>query len=254
MTGNSKSTYTEVVNRQGASALMAATISFLRTNNISKQQIFDSIRQHYDGRVPRCDTRKYRKVARTYEDMGIVMSTWFSSPKFLDKDCQPVPLTAGPSPRSVLRLVRASRVSVSRLVAIELMRSSPSIGINASGDFVPLRREFVLPDFAVPRAALVMERYLDTLSRNSSRHQKKAVLLLERNCHVPEVNLTTIAPVLRDIKKRGSAYIDGVNGDLEALRRRRSQKKGSGEMSVHIFAWTRISKARKTPGTKKNDR
>src|ERR1700736_4831356 len=141
MTGNPKSTYPDAVNRQGASALMGGTISFLRSNYISKQQIYDSIRQLYDGRVPRCDTRKYRKVARTYEDMGIVMSTWFSSPKFLDKDCQPVPLTAGPSPRSVLRLVRASRVSVSPMVAIELMRRSPSIGINGRGDFVPLRRE-----------------------------------------------------------------------------------------------------------------
>jgi hypothetical protein len=246
MTNTSQSPYTDAVNRQGASALMAATISFLRTNNVSKQQIFESIREHYD-RAPKCNTRKYRKLARTYESMGILMSTWFSSSKFLDKECQPVPLTSGPSPRSVLRLIRASRVSVPRLVAIELMRRSPSIGMNASGDFVPLRREFVLPDFVVPRAALVMERYLDTLNRNSSGHKKKAVLLIERHCHVPEVDLTTIAPVLRDIRKRGSAYIDAINGDLESLRRRRSRNKGCGELSVHIFAWTRPSKARKTP-------
>ena len=254
MRRSSPSAYTDTVKRQGASALLAATISFLRTNSISKQQIFDCIRQHYDARLPRCNIRKYRKLARTYEDMGMVMSTWFSSPKFLDKDCQPISITAGPSARSVLSLVRASRVSVSRVVAIELMRRSPSIGINARGDFIPLRREFVLPDFAVPRAALVMERYLDTLNRNSSQHKKKAVLLLERNCHVPEVNLTTIAPVLRGIKKRGSAYIDAVNGDLEALRQRRTRNKGSGEMSVHIFAWTRLSKVRKTRDTRKNDR
>ena len=244
MRGNSPSSYTDTVNKQGASALIAATISFLRTNNISKQQIFDCIRQSYNARARRSDI-KYRKLARTYEEMGMVMSTWFSSPKFVDKDCQPIPLTAGPSARSVLSLVRASRVSVSRIVAIELMRRSPSIAINACGDFVPLRREFVLPNFAVPRAALVMERDLDTLNRNSSRPHSDSVLLLERNCHVPEVNLTTIAPILRDIKKRGSAYIDAVNGDLEALRRRRTRNKGSGEMSVHIFAWTRLSKVRK---------
>src|SRR3979490_3432291 len=118
MTGNSKSTYTDVVNRQGASALMAATISFLRTNNISKQQIFDSIRQHYDGRVPRCDTRKYRKVTRLYPNQVIVMSTWFSSPKFLDKDCQPIPRPVSHGAHDVIRIPYASRVSVSRLVAI----------------------------------------------------------------------------------------------------------------------------------------
>jgi len=60
---------------------------------------------------------------------------------------------------------------------------------------------------------------------------------------VPQVNLNTIAPVLRDIKKRGSAYIDSVNGDLEGLRRKQSRRKGSGEMSVHIFAWTRLGKS-----------
>jgi hypothetical protein len=103
----------------------------------------------------------------------------------------------------------------------------------------------VLPDFAIPRAALVMERYLDTLRKNSSTNRRKAVLLLERNCHVPEVNLRTVAPILRDIKKRGAAYIDSVNGDIEGLRRKRSTRKGSGEMSVHIFAWTRFSRPRK---------
>jgi hypothetical protein len=102
----------------------------------------------------------------------------------------------------------------------------------------------VLPDFAIPRAALVMERYLDTLHKNSSPNRRRAVLLLERNCHVPEVNLRTVAPILRDIKKRGSAYIDSVNGDIEGLRKKRSRGKGSGEMSVHIFAWTRLSRSR----------
>jgi hypothetical protein len=113
------------------------------------------------------------------------------------------------------------------------------------GDFVALRREFVLPDFAVLRAALMMERYLETLHRNSALSKNKSVLLLERNCHVPEVNLKAIAPILRDIKKRGSAYIDSVNGDIEGLRRKRSRHKGSGEMSVHIFAWTRLARSAK---------
>jgi len=126
------------------------------------------------------------------------------------------------------------------------MRRSPSIGVDAIGSFLALRREFVLPDFTVPRAALVIERYLDTLHRNSAPNNKKAVLLLERNCHVPEVNMTAIAPILRDIKKRGSAYIDSVNGDIEGLRQKGLRGKESGEMSVHIFAWTRLSKPRKT--------
>jgi len=245
MTRSSDSAYTDIVNRQGANALIAATIAFLRTNNISREQISDFIREHYSAGKTRPSIRQYRKLARAYEDMGIVMSTWFSSPKFTNKECQPLPLTVASGPRSVLNLVRVSRVSISAAIAVELMHRSPSIGVDAAGDLIALRREFVLPDFAVPRAALVIERYLDTLHRNSSRSGTKSVLLLERNCHVPEVNMTAIAPILRDIKKRGSAYIDSVNGDMEGLRRKGSRCKGSGEMSVHIFAWTRLSRLRK---------
>jgi len=246
MTRNSDNPFEDIVNRQGANALIAATIAFLRTNNISKELIHSSIREHYGPRKPKPSTRQYRRLARAYEEMGIVMSTWFSSPKFLDKECHPVPLSVGSGPHSVLHLVRASRVSISATIAIDLMRRSPSIGVDAIGSFLALRREFVLPDFTVPRAALVIERYLDTLHRNSAPNNKKAVLLLERNCHVPEVNMTAIAPILRDIKKRGSAYIDSVNGDIEGLRQKGLRGKESGEMSVHIFAWTRLSKPRKT--------
>jgi hypothetical protein len=235
----------DIINCQGARALIAATIEFLDANKIPRQWIVDSICGHYAPTKRAMDIRQYRKLARAYENMGIVMSTWFSTPKFLDKEYRPMPLTVRPGPRSVSALVRASRVSISATIALELMQRSPSIGVDAVGNLVAQRREFVLPNFAVPRAALVIERYLDTLRRNSASNKRQSVLLLERNCHVPEVNLNTIAPILRDIKKRGSAYIDSVNGDLEALRRKRSRRKGSGEMSVHIFAWTRLGRSSK---------
>ena len=251
MTNTSDSRLLDVVNRQAANVLIAATLAFLRTNNIPKQLILDSIHDNCGEQKPKQEVRQYRRLARAYEDMGIVMSTWFSLPKFLDKECRPLALKSGPGTRSVSSLVRASRVSISPRIALDLMRRSPSIQVDSLGNVLALRREFVLPDFAVPRAALVMERYLDTLHKNSSPNRGKAVLLLERNCHVPEVNLTTVAPVLRDIKKRGSAYIDSVNGDIEGLRRKRSWRKGSGEMSVHIFAWTRLSRPRKPRSTVK---
>lgn len=245
MTKNSESQHKDIVNCQGARALIAATIEFLDANKIPRQWIVDSICGHYTPTKRATDIRQYRKLARAYENMGIVMSTWFSAPRFLDKEYRPIPLTVGPGPRSVSALVRAARVSISATIALELMRRSPSIGVDAVGNLVAQRREFVLPNFAVPRAALVIERYLDTLRKNSASNKRKSVLLLERNCHVPEVNLNTIAPILRDIKKRGSAYIDSVNGDLEGLRRKRSRRKGSGEMSVHIFAWTRLGRTSK---------
>jgi hypothetical protein len=235
------SPFADIAKRQGANALISATIAFLDANNISKQQIVNSIREFYSLRKSSCSFRQYRKLARAYEDMGIIISTWFSASNFLDKECRPIPLTIRPGPRSVHALVRAARVSISATMAIDLMHRSPSIGVDSLGNFVVQRRAFVLPEFTVPRAALVVERYLDTLHRNSTPNKNKSVLLLERNCHVPEVNLKTIGPILRDIKKRGSAYIDSVNGDIEGLRRKRSRRKGSGEMSVHIFAWTRIA-------------
>src|SRR5271154_1881653 len=214
MTRHLDSVFSDVLNRQGAYALSTATLEFLRANRISKRLILRSIRQIYDSRKPKESVRQYRKLVRAYEEMGIVMSTWFSLPRFLDTDYRPLALTVGPGPRSIHSLVRAARVSISPAVTIDLMRRSPSIRVDNSGHLVAQRREFVLPGFTVPRAALVVERYLDTLRRNSSK--RKAVLLLERNCHVPVVNLKTIAPILRDIKSRGSAYIDSVNGDIES--------------------------------------
>jgi hypothetical protein len=246
MTKKVDSLFLEVANRQGAYALLAATLAFLRTNNIPKHFVLDSVRKNYDKRNPKGNLRLYRKLVNAYEDMGIVMSVWFSLPRFLDKEYRPLPLVAGSGPRSVGGLVRASRVSISTPIAIELMRRSPSVRLDALGNLIAVRREFVLPDFEIPRAALVMERYLDTLHRNFSPRNRKGVLLLERNCHVPKVNLASITPVLQDIKRRGSAYIDSVNGDIEGLRLKRSRPKGTGEMSVHIFAWTRLSRVRKS--------
>jgi hypothetical protein len=235
----------DVANQQGAEALLTATLAFLRTNNISKRAILRSIRQNYGPNKPKEGLREYRKVARAYEDMGIVMSTWFSSQRFLDKDCRPLPLTAGPGPHSLASLVRAARVSITPIAALDMMRRSASIRFDPEGNLHPLRREFVLRNFAIPRAALVIERYLDTLHKNSSPKKGNSMLLLERHCHVPEVNINTISPILRDIKKRGSAYIDSVNGDIESLRLKQTRHKQTGEMSVHIFAWTRFPRSRR---------
>jgi len=74
-------------------ALLAATIDFLLGNDISQKLIVESIRQHHPRRKLNSNVRQYRRMVRAYEDMGIVMSTWFSLPKFLDADSRPLPLT-----------------------------------------------------------------------------------------------------------------------------------------------------------------
>jgi hypothetical protein len=227
-------------------ALLTATFAFLLENDISKKFILESTRQQRGRRNIDRSVREHRRLVRAYEDMGMVMSAWFSLPRFLDPESRPLPLAVGRGPQSVPNLVRSSRVKISAALAIELMRRSPSVRIDAHGNFVALKRVFVLPDFEVPRAALVIERYLDTLRRNSSALRTDTTLLLERNCHVPEIDLRKVNPMLRDIKGRGTAFMDSIDGDMEAHRTRRSRRKEVGELGVLVFAWTRPSKTRRS--------
>jgi hypothetical protein len=235
----------DTVNLQSADALLSATTRFLRRNNIPRKLVIESINRNYGTKPSALNQGQYRRVVRSYEEMGTVMSTWFSLPRFLDRESRPVPLTIGRGRKSVAALVKASRVSINAATAIKLMRRSLTVRFDGLNNVVALRPEFVLPNFEVPRAALVIERYLETLSRNSSPKRGKTILMLERNCHIPEVNLRTIAPILRDIKGRGSAFIRAIDGDIEGRRTRGAAPRRVGEMSVHIFAWTKPSRGRK---------
>jgi hypothetical protein len=249
MTKKRRPTISELANQQGASALLAATLAFLIRNKISKQFIVESARRQLSGPRIQAKVGQYKRLIRAYEDMGIVMSTWFSMPKFLDREGHPLPLTVAEGPQSIPSLVRSARVKIQATLAIELMHRSQSVQIDGNGNFVALKRVFVLPEFEVPRAALVIERYLDTLRKNSSAQRDGTTLLLERNCHVPEIELKRIAPILRDIKGRGTAFMDSVDGDIEAHRIRRSRKRGTGELGVLVFAWTRPAKIRRSKST-----
>ena len=175
---------------------------------------------------------------RAYEYMGVLMATWFSNPKFLDKTGKPLELTSSTGPRSVANLIRLARVPIQQRLTLELMRCSPSVKCSENGGFTALRKVFVLPEFEVPRAALVVERFLDTLNGNAIRRKLKSTLL-ERSCHATEVDLTAIAPILRDIKERGTAFMDSLDGEIEACRSRRSKRNTLGELGVAVFAWTK---------------
>jgi hypothetical protein len=247
MTRRADFTADQLVNRQGAHVLLSATFAFLRRNRIPDESIKDFIRTHFNCRKRKGDVRRYRKQVSNYEDMGIIMSTWHSLPRFLDESGRPMPLSLKRGGCSVARLVRSSRVRLPWPLAVELMRRSPSIAMDEHGNLTALKRAFVLPGFEIPRAALVIERYLDTLGRNSSTRKNRTLLLLEKNCWVPEVDLTTIAPVLRDIKDRGSALIHSIDGEIERRRLRRPKNKGVGEMGLLIFSWTRPQNARSRP-------
>ncbi|HEY3656737.1 MAG TPA: hypothetical protein VGL34_17345 [Steroidobacteraceae bacterium] len=238
MTRTAKSTMLFDLNQQGAIALLAATFEFLRRNNISGKSIVEFTRNYHVSNQRRRSLRLYRKLVRTYDDMGVIMATWFSNPKFLNAAGYPLPLSQGTGSHSIAQLIRVSGARIERSVAMELMRQSPSIKFSSDGTLSALRRVFVFPKFEVPRAAFVVERYLDTLQQNASARKKGTTLLLERSCHVPEVDLATIAPILRDIDSRGTAFMDSIDGDIEGRRLRQSKRKRVGEVGVIVFAWT----------------
>jgi hypothetical protein len=220
-----------VLKEQAAKVLIAAMHEFLHRNKIPKEII-----KGYRGPDLEKDIRHYRRLMRIWEYTGVLMGTWYSNPRFLDRFGNPVPLP----PRSISRLIRASHVAISAKEALQLMRSSPSIKTNSDGDLVPLRKVLVLPDFEVPRAALVVERFLDTLYRNASLRKYNATLL-ERGCRASGVDLSGSALILRDIKEQGGAFMDAVDGEIEARRARRPKRNGVklGELGVVVFAWVR---------------
>jgi hypothetical protein len=228
-----------LVREQAAKALLKTTYDFLRRNNISGKPIY----AHKWSRLPNQNDNKnlklYREAMRAYENMGVLMATWFSNPKFLDSFGNPIVLTASRGPRSISNLIRQSRVRIAANVAIELLRSSPSVKSHGDGSFVALRRVFVLREFEIPRAALVVERYLDTLRHNALGRKRGTTLLLERSCHVSEIDLRAVSPILRDIKERGTAFMDSTDGEIEACSLRRPRRRASGEVGVVVFAWTK---------------
>jgi len=225
--------------QQGANVLLAATCEFLRRNKIKKEAIVEFVRRYPRRQRGNKGLREYRERVHAYEHMGLIMGTWFSDSKFLDASGNPLPLTQSSGPKSIRQLIRASGTEIDLAVALELMRQSPSIKFRTDGTLSAVKRVFVIPKLDVPRAAFVIERYLNTLQQNASGRRRASTLLLERSCHVSAVDLATIAPILRDIESRGTAFMDSIDGDIEDRRLRRSRRKTVGELGVLVFAWTR---------------
>lgn len=235
-----EATVTDAVNEQGAYVLLSATLDFLRRNDIREEWITKFAREQFGSVKSRTHVRQFRRITRAYEDMGMIMSTWYAQPRFLDEFGQPMPLSLRAGHHSIHSLVLASRVKTTISIAVELLRRSSSVRFESRDTIVPLKRIFVLRGFEVPRAAIVVERYLETLGRNSLlQEDKNATPLLERSCHVTQVNLRNIAPILRDIKGKGTAFMDSVDGEIEGQRKRKADRDATGEMGVLIFAWTR---------------
>ena len=233
-----------LVREQAAKALLKATYGFLRRNKITQSPRSGQRWPRSMTRGNNKDLRLYRATMRAYENMGLLMATWFSNPRFLDNAGNPAALTARKGTRSIAHLIQQSKARVSTAIAIELLRNSPSVRSDRGGSYLALRRVFVLPEFEIPRAALVVERYLETLSRNAKSRKRGTTLLLERSSYVPEIDLGAVSPILRDIKERGTAFMDSTDGEIEACRLRRPNRRETGEVGVAVFAWT---KSRRRP-------
>ena len=227
------------LNLQGAHALLAATFEFLRRNNVSKKAVLDFARSFPSRNHRGRSLRIYKELERAQEDMGVIMGTWFSNPKFLDAVGRPLPLSVGKGSSSIAHLVRAAGAKVPTSIAVGFMRRSPSIKVNNEGKLVALRRVLVLPKLEVLRAAFIVERYLDTVIHIAASQRQPTPILMERSCHVSEVDLSKIVPLLRDLESRGTAFLDSIDGDLEVRRLRRSKKMSVGEVGIHVFVWTR---------------
>lgn len=243
-----------LINQQAASVLLEAAFNFLRRSNLSDVWIKQYLSRKFSGRKSSAEVAQFRRLLSAYEDMGVVMSTWFVNPKYLDKSGNPRRLTSGRGPMSIAGLVRTARVKTISTMALDLMRRSSSIQIDADGSMVPLNRVFVLPGFEVPRAALVIERYLETSSGNSIAHSVAKVSLLERNCHVAGVNLRKFAPILRDIKERGAAFMDSVDGEIESHRLKKTSRREMGDVDVFVFAWAQRRTANRFRRATRNSR
>jgi|GEM_PF-3039212 len=240
----SKSFNRKLIKEQSAFVLLDSVIAFLRKHKISEVVIKQHLRHLMNGQGFTPAQGRFQKLIITYEDMGIIVATWYGNPKFLDKLGQPVPLSPTFGRYSIANLVRASRVRTTYRNAMELLRLSTSIRTDLLGNLLPTNRVFVLPGIEVPRAALVIQRYLDTSRRNSAAATDSRVMFLDRNCYVPELNVRDFSAIMRDVKDQSSAFMDSVDGQIEGRRLKKSNGKGKGEIGLFVFAWANSGKSK----------
>ena len=236
------------VNEKAAVALVRSTLLFLRNQGFNAQNLRRVLDQA--SRSPRKKRRtrldEFVEYIKAYEEMGILLSTWYTDRRFLDDSGNVLALApVSRGRRSIGALVRASGIALTVEAAMPLLRRSPSISVDARGWFVALRRAFMLEDFEIPRAALIVERFLETLRTNELGRNEQLPILLERSCYVTRVNKRKVPALLRDIRSKGVAFMDAVDGEIEAHRIAKASKVATGEMGVVTFAWIKSKRVSK---------
>jgi hypothetical protein len=233
---------------QAADVVLGSSIDFLLRNGISKKRIRQYVGDRLQGKNNGTRKSEFRIVTEAYEEMGTVLSTWFDCPHFLTPQGSPESISVGTGALSLRRLLKTAKVRLSSTEAIDLFRQSPSVRFNLDGSISALRRVFVLSSFDLCRAGLVLPRYIDTLSSNSSAYKTGTVKLLERQCSVSRIDLRAISPILRSIKEQGGSFVDSVDNQIERRKIKPRGRRDDSELGLLVFAWTktRVRKAAKT--------
>ena len=239
----------DAVRAEAAQALFVALLSFLRNEGFSESGIsrtFNNAKlQSQEGTRRPTVTRKLRQFLRVYQDMGALFATWYSDPRFLDGDGRPLPLKVRGNRQSIKSLAAASRVHVPCSLIVKLMLLSPVIRECSDKSLVEEGRVFMLPGFELLRASLVVGRFLDTLQRNSKPSKAGLNQIFERSSYANQINQEQMARLLRDIKERGTAFLDSVDGQMEFSRAKTSREGSQGELGVFMFAWMQAPNKRK---------
>ena len=76
-------------NYEAAQVLLAATVNFLLGNEIPETVIRSFMLKRGYRSKSKTRLRKFGAVIKAYEDMGMIMSTWFTNTEFLDALGQP---------------------------------------------------------------------------------------------------------------------------------------------------------------------
>ena len=235
------SSWRDSVTEQAAVALVRAVMCFLseQGGGAQKLQYFISKAQQPHRKRGR-SANDYVEFIRTYEEMGILLSTWHTNSKFLDKEGNVLALAPrSKGSRSIGGLIKASGTRLKLETAIAFLQISPSISVDSRGWLVATKRAFALETFEIPREALIVGRFLETLRTNELGRSYGGPILLERSCYVTGVDKKKVPPLLRDIRSKGVAFMDSVDGEIEAHRLVKAPKTATGEMGVVTFAWTR---------------
>jgi len=226
--------------RQAAECLLIAVHKFLQRNRAIGSGPDLALAPNVTDRRSKRSAHQFRRAARAYEAMGMIIATWYTHPEFLDSNGQPTALSINGRVRSLSSLIRRSRCKLTRGIVLDLFQRSSSIGFTSDGLIVALKRDFHLPGFELIRAALWVERFLDTIQRNLDANFTAIKPVMEMSCYVSDVNAKRVAPLLRDIRQKGAAFMDSVDGAIEWSRVGRKSDIGI-EVGACAFAWTRGS-------------